>query len=473
MTKIAIIGSGIGGLVAALLLSAAGREVVVCEAAATPGGKLREVVVGGAAIDAGPTVFTLRPVFEAIFAQAGLDFSQALTLLPLDCLARHAWDDGARLDLFADMARNVAAIGDFAGAAAARGYAEFAARSQKIFETLDASFMQVPQPGLTGLVRRAGPGLLGISPFASLWGELGKYFKEPKLRQLFARYATYCGSSPFAAPATLMLIAHAEQRGVWAIEGGMYRLAAVMAQRAQAMGAQFRYGARVSEILTQNSRASGVRLADGEQIAADMVIANADVGALDAGLFGVAAKAAVAGMMKGAARSLSAVTWAATGTCSGFTPAHHNVFFSRDYPAEFVTLADGKLPDDPTVYVCAPEPGRFFLLVNAAAGTQPSEAAVSQCLDRTLQKLQRCGMALEIEQIASTGPQNFAAMFPATGGALYGRALEGWRDSFTRPGARTKLPGLYLAGGSVHPGAGLPMAAISGRIAAQCVLTGK
>jgi 1-hydroxycarotenoid 3,4-desaturase len=184
MTKIAIIGSGIGGLVAALLLSAAGREVVVCEAAATPGGKLREVVVGGAAIDAGPTVFTLRPVFEAIFAQAGLDFSQALTLLPLDCLARHAWDDGARLDLFADMARNVAAIGDFAGAAAARGYAEFAARSQKIFETLDASFMQVPQPGLTGLVRRAGPGLLGISPFASLWGELGKYFKEPKLRQL-------------------------------------------------------------------------------------------------------------------------------------------------------------------------------------------------------------------------------------------------------------------------------------------------
>ena len=191
MTRIAIIGSGIGGLVAALLLAAAGREVVLCEAAIAPGGKLRQMVVDGVAIDAGPTVFTMRPVFEAIFAQARLNFNHEVSLAPLDCLARHYWEDGARLDLFSDTARNVAAVAAFAGAAAARGYEEFAARSQKIFQTLDTSFMQIPQPGLGGLMRRAGPGLLGISPFASLWGELGKYFKDARLRQLFARYATY------------------------------------------------------------------------------------------------------------------------------------------------------------------------------------------------------------------------------------------------------------------------------------------
>ncbi len=415
MTKIAIIGAGIGGLAAALLLAASGREVVVLEAALGPGGKLRQVILDGKAIDAGPTVFTMRPVFEAIFAQAGLNFSDDLVLHPLDCLARHAWEDGSKLDLFADTIRNMDAIGAFAGPAAARGYAKFASRSRKIFETLDASFMQVPQPGLAGLMRKAGPGLLAISPFASLWDALGRYFKDPRLRQLFARYSTYCGSSPFAAPATLMLIAHAEQLGVWQVEGGMIRLAEVFAARAQAAGAVFRYGSVVREILHRNGRAAGITLADGERIEADHVIANADVAALAAGLFGTAAQTAVAGMTKGATRSLSALTWAVAGDGSGLALAHHNVFFTNDYPAEFRRLGEGMLPSDPTTYVCASGSGKFFLLVNAAAGTVPTEAEEEQCLARTLHKLDKCGLSLKIRNISRTGPAEFAAKFPATG----------------------------------------------------------
>jgi 1-hydroxycarotenoid 3,4-desaturase len=471
MTKIAIIGAGIGGLVAALLLAAAGRDVAVFEAAATPGGKLRQMFLDGTGIDAGPTVFTLRPAFEAIFAQAGLNFSDHLELHPLDCLAHHAWEDGAALDLFSDTKRNEDAIGAFAGQNAAKGYAEFAKRSKKIFETLDASFMQIPQPGLTGLIRRAGPGLLGISPFATLWSELGRYFKDPRLRQLFARYATYCGSSPFTAPATLMLIAHAEQLGVWRVEGGMIQLAKIFEACAQAAGATFHYNTRVTNILVRNSRAAGLELATGEQFQADQIIANADVAALDAGLFGPSAQAAVAGMMQGVTSSFSALTWAVSATCTGFTPAHHNVFFSTDYPAEFKFLTQRRLPRDPTVYVCAPGGDKYFLLVNAAPGTTPTPTEVQECLSHTLQKLQNCGLTLQIHNSTSTGPAEFSSKFPATGGALYGRALAGWKDSFARPGALTKLPGLYLAGGSVHPGPGLPMAAISGRIAANCVLT--
>jgi 1-hydroxycarotenoid 3,4-desaturase len=275
------------------------------------------------------------------------------------------------------------------------------------------------------------------------------------------------------APATLMLIAHAEQLGVWQVEGGMYRLAEVFAARAQAAGAVFRYGSFVRNILVRNGRAAGVELADGETIEADHVIANADVAALDAGLFGGAAQLAVAGMTKGAAKSLSAMTWAVTGDCSGFPLAHHNVFFSKDYPAEFRMLGQRQLPSDPTVYVCASGAEKFFLLVNAAADTKPAETEVEQCLTRTLRKLNKCGLTLEIRSEIMTGPAQFGAKFPATGGALYGRALQGWRDPFARPGARTKLPGLVVAGGSVHPGPGLPMAAISGRIAANCVLTGR
>jgi 1-hydroxycarotenoid 3,4-desaturase len=475
--KIVVIGAGIGGLVAALLLAAAGLDVTVCEAAAGPGGKLREVDAGGVAIDAGPTVFTLRPVFETIFAEAGARLSDHLTLERLDVLARHGWEDGSRLDLFADAARNEAAIGNFAGAAAAAGYAKFAARAKRIFETLDAPFMQAEQPGLLGLARNAGvkggAGLLQLSAFASLWDELGKYFSNPKLRQLFARYATYCGSSPFTAPGTLMLIAHAEQRGVWRITGGMHRLAAALAALAQARGAALRYHSKAVAISARGGRASGVRLADGEEIPADAVICNADLAALATGRFGEAAQRAVAGMMKGAERSLSALTWAITGTATGFDLAHHNVFFAKDYPAEFIALADGQLPPDPTIYLCAPRPGAFFCLVNAPPcgdASLPTPQQEEACLSLVLEKLRRCGLSLTPQRITATGPTGFAAMFPATGGALYGRALEGWRDSFTRPGAATKLPGLYLAGGSVHPGPGLPMAAMSGRLAARRIL---
>jgi 1-hydroxycarotenoid 3,4-desaturase len=464
--RVIIIGAGIAGLAAALLLACAGEDVTVLEAAPTAGGKLHQNTIGAKKIDSGPTVFTMRPAFDRIFAAAGTTLDSHLTLKKLDILARHAWPDGSRLDLFADPARNIEAIKIFAGPEAAAGYTTFAARAKKIFELLDSPFMQIPQPGLLGLMAKAGPGIASISPFACLWDELGKYFQDPRLRQLFGRYATYCGSSPFEAPATLMLIAHAELLGVWSIEGGMIRLAQVLQSLAEAAGATFLFNTKATNIETTNGRASSVT-AGVQNFPADAIIANADLTALAAGKLGPAAQRAVAGKRRGVTPSLSAITWAITGTTSGMALAHHNVFFAPNYESEFLRLRAGKVPMPPTTYLCAPGDGTYFALINAPAN---GASAPPEALATTLAHLKSCGLNLTPEQAIQTDPAEWNQKFPATNGALYGRALAGWKDSFARPGALTKLPGLYLAGGGTHPGPGLPMAATSGRIAAQCVL---
>ncbi len=484
--KAVVIGSGIAGLVAAVELSAAGLDVTVLEKEPTPGGKLRQL---GAAIDAGPTVFTMRFVFDAVFAAAGTTLEQHLTLKPAEILARHAWDESQRLDLFADIGRSAEAIGAFAGSAEERGYKDFCARAGKIYRTLEQPFICGQQPGSAfELARRVGllapNDLLGMSPFATMWKGIAEHFRDPRLRQLFGRYATYCGSSPWLAPATLMLVAHVEQAGVWMVEGGMHRIARAFEAIAVGHGAMFRYDAKVSEISTKMGRVTGVVLASGERFGADVVVFNGDHAALSTGLLGSVASRAVA--PPEGARSLSAVTWAMQATASGFPLLRHNVFFSKDYAAEFDDIFVRKrIPGAPTVYVCAQdrgdvavdstEPQRLLVLTNAPAIGDThhfTSAEIEQCQTSTFALLRRCGLELNptAEGAIITTPTQWNQLFPATGGGLYGRATHGAMSPFRRPASRSKIAGLYLAGGSAHPGPGVPMAAMSGRLAAASVL---
>jgi len=486
--RVVVIGSGVGGLVAALELACAGLDVTLLERAATPGGKLREVAVAGRRLDAGPTVFTMRWVFESIFADAGAVLSDYLSLRPASVLARHAWTADQRLDLFADLEQSADAIGRFAGAAEAAGFRAFSAEARRIYATLEKPFIRGARPSMGSLVRDAGAvALWGIRPFDTLWKALSQHFADPRLRQLFGRYATYCGSSPFLAPATLMLVAHVERDGVWLVDGGMHGIAQALAGLAAARGATLRYGAEAAEVLLERGRVAGVRLADGERVAAEAVVVNADAGAVAAGLLGATVRGA-APAVAARDRSLSAVTWATVARSEGFPLSRHNVFFSDDYAAEFRDLGAGRLPQKPTVYVCAQDrgdddaspdfaslagPERLLCLVNAppiGASRPPTPTEIEQCADRSFRLLARCGLTLSPEATETTTPEGFHRLFPGTGGALYGPAVHGATATFKRPGARTRVPGLYLAGGSTHPGAGVPMAALSGRLAAASLL---
>ncbi len=486
--RVAVVGAGIAGLAAAIDLARAGCAVVVYERAAAAGGKMRSLRVAGTDSDAGPTVFTLRRVFDELFADAGDDLDQHVRLQPATLLARHAWSADERLDLFADLSRSADAIGRFAGAREADGFLRFAAHARRIYQTLDASFMRASRPSPLTLMRRIGvaglPDLWNIKPFDTLWQAVGQYFADPRLRQLFGRYATYCGSSPFSAPATLMLVAHVEQAGVWYVEGGMRRLVEQLVALAMRQGVQIRCGSEVREIHVDRGRVCAIELAD-ERVAVDAVVCNADNNALATGLLGRGVAHAVRATAP-SARSLSAVTWNLVARTEGFPLAHHSVFFSADYRAEFTDIFQRRrLPSAATIYVCAQDRHddaaaqsveRLFCLINAPAIGDTHEfnrAEIESCTNRVFQALATYGLRVERSEdsMQVTHPADFHRLFPATGGALYGPASHGWRASFTRAGSRSAIPGLYLAGGSTHPGPGVPMAATSGRLAAASIMT--
>lgn len=481
--SVIIVGGGAGGLAAALDLAVRGFEVRVLERAASVGGKIRQVEVAGTPVDVGPTVLTMRWVLDELWAHAGASVDRDLTLVPLDPIARHFWSDGSSLDLHGDTEHTAAAITAFAGPREADGYRGFRRYARQIFDAVDRPFLRAQRPSVgsllgTNLATLAD--LMRIDATRTLWAALGDYFRDRRLRQLFGRYATYAGSSPLRAPATLHVIAEVEQQGVYRVKGGMIAVAHALAALAARRGVEVSCGTEVSEVLVSGGRAVGVRLIGGETLLADAVIVNADVRAVAAGRFGSAVRRAAPGAER-AERSSSALTWAVSARTSGVPLAHHDVFFSDDYEAETRALWDHRIvPDEPTIYCCAQDriseippagPERLFLLVNAPPDGdhhRPSGKEMESWTEATFQRLARMGLSIEPVEVPRTmSPADFEGLFPATGGALYGPASHGWRSAFAREGARTRIASLYFAGGAVHPGAGVPMAILSGRRAAE------
>lgn len=484
-----VVGAGVAGLVAALRLAHQGLRVTVLERSDQPGGKIRAQEVDGQFIDTGPTVFTMKWVFSELMESVGVDLDKELKLTQLPVIGRHFWDDGSALDLFADSQASEAAVEAFAGHDEAQRFRQFCKTTKDLYRSLEGPFIRSQVSNLPKFMLGVGPRglalLARIGPTRTMWDSLGRHFTDPRLRQLFGRYATYCGSSPWQAPATLNLIAQVEMDGVWSVQGGMTALAQCLVRLCKQNGVQFRYQTECGEIQVVQGRATGVVVAEGERIAADVVIFNGDASALRQGLFGNDARAAVSPRKR--PRSLSAVTWSVVAKSRGLKLDRHNLFFGREYATEFEDIFERqRLPVDPTLYVCAqdrgvgsnPEtPERMLCLVNAPAlGETDDESWTRDSLDklqeRCFKRARGCGLEIELDsrRTVLTTPRNFHQRFPGTGGALYGQATHGWLSIFSRPGAICPIPGLYMAGGSVHPGPGVPMAAMSGRLAAAAVL---
>ncbi|MEY1557219.1 1-hydroxycarotenoid 3,4-desaturase CrtD [Yoonia sp. R2331] len=481
-TRVIIIGAGIGGLAAALRLAHSGCAVTVLEMHGGPGGKMRTLPSAAGPVDAGPTVLTMRPVFEALFADCGLSLSDHLTLRPLDVIARHFWDDGTTFDLMADRAATVANVHATFGSKAAAQYTRFADRAARLFAAFDAPMMQAEAPRQTALIAHVlrNPRLVAdMAPWRNMARDLSASFRDPRLAQLFGRYATYVGGSPLASPAILSLISDAEAQGVWAVDGGMHRLAQVLQQQAEALGATFQFNTAVTRIIKQGGAVTGVE-AGHDRFNADVVLFNGDPRALQVGALGKGVAEAVPGSAT-TPRSLSAYVHAFAAAPRGPDLAHHNVFFGKIANAEFQPLSRGKMPQDATLYLCAQDHGsaaidamqRFEVIMNAPPVVRDPQEEKHICQTLTFSRLAAFGLRFTPTPGPDTltTPQEFDALCPHSMGSLYGRSPQGMTAAFKRPKARTSVKGLYLCGGGAHPGAGVPMATLSARHAAAAIMT--
>jgi 1-hydroxycarotenoid 3,4-desaturase len=480
--NVVIIGAGIGGLSAALRLAHKGLSVTVVDMAEGPGGKMRTRASVAGPVHIGPTVMTMRHVFEDLFHDIGEQLADHVTLHSDTVLARHWWRDGTTLDLHNDPDLSAVAVRSFAGTKAESEFRRFSHKARRLFEAFDAPVMQEPSPRLGALAVHVmkTPGLIpSMAPGLTLAQKLRFQFSDTRLQQLFGRYATYVGGSPYLSPAILGLIWHSEASGVWAVEGGMHRLAKAIHELARARGATFRFSTTVQQIETQDGRCSSVCLADGTRLQADLVLFNGDPKALHDGLLGKGAADAVPKQAV-SPRSLSAFVWGFAAQPKGVELAHHNVFFCDNPKTEFDDIAKGRMPRDATLYICAQDrggatrptgPERFEIIMNGPAGHVATDEERQICRTRTFATLEKMGLTFSTvpDDTHLTTPADFNSAFPASDGSLYGRSPHGMMATFHRPGARTKVPGLYLCGGGTHPGAGIPMACLSGKHAAAAI----
>lgn len=485
MARIAVIGGGLGGLSAAIHLATRGHRVVLLEKNVTLGGKAGRLERDGFLFDTGPSLVTMPEALDELFAAAGRSRAQALPLVRLETQCRYFFADGASLDVHDDQARTAEAIDAIAPGEGQR-FLALLALAARLHDVAGRPYLERPYEGFPSLGLQIGTRGISLLPLLAR-GTLGDLardtVRDPRLRQLVGRFATYAGGAPDRSPAALAMVLHVEHAGgAWYPPGGIASIPRALEQLARDVGVEIRTNAPVSEIATNGGRVVGVHAPELERF--DAVVTNADPVATARHLLPApVARAAGLAQLERAELGLSGVLLllGIRGRLPQF--AHHNVMFPADSAREFADVFDRHIvPEDPVVYVSVAsrtDPSRapaddecVTCLVNAPAtgGNGDFRAQRASLVERIVSRLERLVPDLRsrivVEELID--PDQYAERYAAPGGSIYGISPHARFSPFHRPLARVeKLAGLYFAGGGTHPGGGIPLVVRSGRFAAD------
>ena len=470
--RVVVVGAGGGGLSAAIRLAHAGHAVTVLEQHAVAGGKAGRWESDGFTFDTGPSLLTMPWVFQELFADTGADLGESVELVRVEPVTRYRFADGSVVELSADLPRAIAALEAWSPGAGS-DWVRFLGTCAAMWHA-SVPFLSGPPPWPPRMPAAGAPppdprDFLRVRPWHTLRTLARAHARDPRLRMIIERFATYAGADPRRAPAALALAGYVEHAfGAWHVRGGIHGLVSAMAQRLLTLGGELAYEQRVDALLLDGCRVTGVSTPSGP-LAADAVVWAGDALVLDR-LLGRPTQPEPERSLSGFALMLGL-----RGRTDGL--AHHEITFPADYDAEFDDVfVTRRLVRDPTIYVsasCATDAAEapvgaenWFVLVNAPAGS------CGDCEVEAYQQLliERLGVGSRIVCAGRRTPDDLQRLTGAARGAIYGAAPHGRLGTLHRPGPVVRrVSGLYRAGGTAHPGGGLPLVALGGRVVADLI----
>ena len=484
-----VVGGGFGGLSAAIRLAASGYKILIVEQSTRLGGKAGVYVDNDFRSDTGPSVLTMVEEAKELLAFGEFPASSYVKFIQSSPAFRYLFDDGRVLDIHHSIEDTICSIESILGTDARLEFEAFMAYAKQIWDGSAPLFVQASAPHWTDLMMLAIQKwnlIPKMDPFRSMSKGINRFVKNPYLKDVLLRYATYYGSDPRQAPATLNCIAHVEMAlGGYGVVGGIETLVNGLTAVATELGVEILLSSTVTS-LRQVDGGYNINTTEKTSLYAASVVVNADASHLKESLL--------------SPQNSKYLYIPKPYSMSGWTAIYevpidennprvgHTVLFPKDYLQEFVDIFDrNTCPTNPTIYICAqhrchqrPPTSRnteaLFVMVNAPPEKDgsPTSTTVWESLEQQVrQRLEGKGILPSDAILKWTRtPTDLAQQFPGSRGAIYGSSSNNRFAAFTRPSNQIHaLKGLFLASGSAHPGGGMPMAMISGKLAAKACVT--
>jgi phytoene desaturase len=482
--KAIVVGSGIAGLASAIRLANKGYEVAVFEANNYPGGKLTYVQLGNYRFDAGPSLFTMPHFVDELFQISNKKPSDYFTYSKCDITCNYFYEDGTSLSLYSDRAELLKEVKSKLNIDT-KPLEKHLKRSQFIYDATHKAFLEQSLHITKNYFSKAIAKCIAAIPWLNLFTTMHKAnekaLNHPKLVQLFDRYATYNGSNPYQAPGILNIIPHLEfEIGSFFPTKGMHSITLSLVDLAKELGVQFYFEQKVDEILVENKQVKGIKIGN-ETHFADVVVCNSDIKPAYQFLLKTEKKP-IKTLQQEPSSSALIFYW---GIKQSFPQLDlHNIFFSDDYKEEFDTLFQQKnVSSDSTVYINitskklpsdAPENyENWFVMINVPSNSGQNwdeiRTTARQNILSKLSRILKTDIETLIEEEDYLDPIRIESKTSSHAGALYGASSNDRMAAFFRHPNFSSVKGLYFAGGSVHPGGGIPLCLLSAKIVGELV----